>query len=49
MYCVSAFCVVEMGQNCFKLSPIKAIVVLSNCADLNRGNKTSKNMSFLIL
>lgn len=48
MYCVPGFCVVEMGHNCFKLSPVKAIV-LSNCADLNRSYKTSKNMSFLVL
>lgn len=36
------FFVGEMGHNCFKLPPLKAISVLSNCADLNRSYKTYK-------
>lgn len=46
--CVSAFFVGEIGHNCFKLSPLKVIAVLSNCADLS-SYKTYKNVSLLIL
>lgn len=49
MHSVSAFCVGEMDHNCFKLSPLKAIAILSNCADLNRSHKTYKNISLLIV
>lgn len=46
--CVSAFFVGEIGHSCFKLSPLKVIAVLSNCADLS-SYKIYKNVSLLIL